>query len=101
MNVTCVSASDCWAVGKYVDNDFHTFPLIEQYGGSSWSDAYSPSPERRRRAGGGSCVSSSDCVAVGPRGSVGQALIEQTYQPVATAYTPLNPSGSATPAAPR
>jgi hypothetical protein len=91
VNVTCVSASDCWAVGKYVDNDFHTFPLIEQYGGSSWSDAYSPSPSDDAELAGVSCVSSSDCVAVGPRGSVGQALIEQTYQPVASAYTPLNP----------
>ena len=90
--VTCVSATECWAVGEYVDDDFNTFTLIEQYNGTSWSDAYSPSPSDDSELVGVSCASSSDCVAVGIDWNAGQALVEQTYQPVATAYTPLNPS---------
>ncbi|MGD1033732.1 MAG: hypothetical protein ABR977_04795 [Candidatus Dormibacteria bacterium] len=89
--VTCVSATDCWAVGEYVDADFNAFPLIEQYNGTSWSGAYSPSPSDDAELVGVSCVSSADCVSVGVDFNAGQALIEQTYQPVATAYTPLNP----------
>jgi hypothetical protein len=90
-DVTCVSASDCWAVGENEDTSFNVFTLIEQYNGTSWSQAYSPSPSDDSELVGVSCGSATDCVAVGEDFNSGQALIEQTYQPVATAYTALQP----------
>ena len=90
--VTCASASDCWAVGYYLDSSNEQFTLIEQYNGTSWSLAYSPSPSDNAELVQPACISAADCIAVGVDWNSGQALIEQTYQPVATAYTALSPS---------
>src|SRR5512144_2955008 len=35
--VTCITSSDCWAVGSYVDADFVNQSLIEHWNGSAWS----------------------------------------------------------------
>ena len=63
--VTCASASDCWAVGKY-NNGSIDQTLIERWDGASWAIANSPN------AGAGpdflsgvTCVSTSECWAVG------------------------------------
>jgi hypothetical protein len=94
LGVTCLSASDCWAVGSYlIDATPTRAPLTEHWDGSGWTLVASPS------AVGGdesvlasvTCSASSDCWAVGyygidisdPTGTVGtiihvvQTLIER------------------------
>lgn len=63
--VSCVSASDCWAVGFY-GNDFDQ-TLIEHWDGASWSIVPSPnkSPTSFNELFSVACVSSTDCWAVG------------------------------------
>jgi hypothetical protein len=68
--VTCVTGSDCWAVGAVVGpagNGNSTGTLTEHWDGAAWSFVPSPTPPG---ATGGflqgvSCSSSSDCWAVG------------------------------------
>jgi hypothetical protein len=65
--VTCISASDCWAVGEGnmgpggPNANAHT--LAEHWNGTAWSIVSTPSTGFEFR--GVSCVSSSDCWAVG------------------------------------
>jgi hypothetical protein len=65
--VTCVSASDCWAVGDYytADNAYQT--LIEHWDGVSWTIVASPNsdPTQTNLLFNVTCVSASDCWAVG------------------------------------
>ena len=66
--VSCPSATACTAVGHYIDATTVQRPLAEAWNGSTWDLQTVPSP-----GGGGtdptlydvSCVSSSDCEAVG------------------------------------
>lgn len=66
LDVTCVSASDCWAVGYY-------FPatilqtLMEHWDGTSWAIVSSPniSPTQNHQLTAVTCASPSDCWAVG------------------------------------
>jgi hypothetical protein len=65
-DVTCASASDCWAVG---DHSFQT--LIEHWNGSSWTVVPSPNVSASATQNynnfldGVACASASDCWAVG------------------------------------
>ena len=62
--IVCISTSNCWAVGYYVDNSNQTF--IEHWDGNSWSIVSSPSPSSTSNIlRGVACSSSSDCWAVG------------------------------------
>ena len=66
--VTCVSASECWAVGYYFTGDnFVDQTLIERWDGSSWSIVSSPntSTTEANVLLGVTCVSASECWAVG------------------------------------
>src|SRR5205823_2250513 len=69
--LTCVSASDCWAVGLYEAaanfQDGHAFQtLIERWDGTSWSIVPSPNATTTNNAlYGVTCVSASDCWAAG------------------------------------
>src|SRR6267378_7075430 len=77
--VTCVSASECWAVGYYNAGAAQT--LIERWDGTSWAIVDSPntSATRNNFLYGVTCVSASECWAVGGyyTGSVNQTLIER------------------------
>jgi hypothetical protein len=71
-DVSCLSGSDCWAVGAVVGVNGNGNPsgtLIENWDGSSWSIVPSPTPTGPGVAGallqGVSCTSASSCVAVG------------------------------------
>ena len=66
LGVTCVSASDCWAVGYYY-NGSYAQTLIERWDGTSWAIVSSPntSPTQANFLYGVTCVSASDCWAVG------------------------------------
>ena len=65
--VTCVSASDCWAVGAYTNSEGSNLSLIEQYDGTSWSVVSSPNPTGNTIAALNSvaCEGADDCWAVG------------------------------------
>ena len=79
--VTCVSASDCWAVGSYSDSNFIQNTLVEHWNGTTWSIV--PSPNAGSGQGnalnGVTCTSTSNCWAVGvyQGASAQQTLIEQ------------------------
>ena len=65
--VTCISASDCWAVGEGNMGpggpNAHAHTLAEHWNGTAWSIVTTPSTGFA--FSGVSCVSSSDCWAVG------------------------------------
>lgn len=65
-DVWCVSASQCWAVGSYVESNIDQ-TLIEQWDGSSWSIVPSPnsSPSQDNALDAVTCLSGSDCWAAG------------------------------------
>ena len=66
--VTCASASECWSVGYYYDPITHiNHTLIDRWDGTSWSIVNSPdtSANRDNLLFGVTCVSASDCWAVG------------------------------------
>ena len=83
--VTCVSASDCWAVGQYnaVGGRVGEFqPLIEHWDGTAWNIVTSPSANTSdgNYLNGVTCTSQSDCWSVGYYITVAgdrQTLIEQ------------------------
>jgi hypothetical protein len=66
-NVTCISASECWAVGYYQTDPTTFQTLIERWDGSSWAIATSPNttPTRTNLLSDVKCVSASNCWAVG------------------------------------
>lgn len=79
--VACPSASDCWATGLYSVNGGDSAPLVEHWDGASWTLVSAPQPGGAQYGGlrGLSCVSGSDCWAVGwSNGTNGfQTLIER------------------------
>jgi hypothetical protein len=78
--VTCASASDCWAVGFYVQTEPLAYrTLIERWDGTSWTIVNSPNPGDTDTLEGVTCASASNCWAVGAYqqgNSVVQTLIE-------------------------
>jgi hypothetical protein len=78
--VSCISASDCTAVGDYFNGTYRQ-TLIERWNGTSWSIVSSPnvSATDNNLLLGVSCFSASACTAVGDYylGSTYQTLIEQ------------------------
>ena len=61
--VTCVSASNCWAVGRYYVSPFLTpsQTLVERWDGTSWTVVTSPNTSAAR----GNQLSSATCVSRG------------------------------------
>src|SRR5207249_4709702 len=66
-NVTCMSASDCWAVGTSFAAGAVTQTLIERWDGISWAIVNSPSTNaaEHNQFYGVTCPSALDCWAVG------------------------------------
>ena len=65
--VACASVSDCWIVGSYSNDNTGGDTLTEHWDGSSWQVVTSPNVTSRtfNRLNSLTCVSSSDCWAVG------------------------------------
>ncbi len=67
--VTCISTSDCWAVGFALTGNFDqtSQTFADHWNGSAWSIVTTPNTSslQTNQLGGVSCVSSSDCWAVG------------------------------------
>ena len=61
--LTCASASECWAVGYYLNQG--QFPLIEQWNGTSWTIASAAPRVNNDQLHGVICASASECWAVG------------------------------------
>jgi hypothetical protein len=63
--VTCLSASNCWAVGTYKGDAYQT--LIEHWDGTSWTIVDSPNTDvtHDNILNGVTCTSASECWAVG------------------------------------
>lgn len=78
--MTCVSASDCWAAG-YTFGDGRRQTLIERWDGTAWTIVDSPDTSRTQHNSltDVTCVSASDCWAVGyySNGGVNRTLIER------------------------
>ena len=72
LGVTCVSVSDCWAVGAYYINDVAggstVEPVVMRWDGTSWAIVASPNGGGPMQSGllqSVSCTSVSNCWAVG------------------------------------
>ncbi len=67
--VHCVSASDCWAVGAYLDANSIQRTLAEHWNGVTWSIVATPVPatdaSHQNYLQRVTCLSASDCWAVG------------------------------------
>jgi MYXO-CTERM domain-containing protein len=65
-DVTCVTASDCWAVGFYFSGQVAR-SLTMHWNGSAWSIVDSPNsaPGRNNYLGSVTCTSATDCWTVG------------------------------------
>jgi hypothetical protein len=65
--VTCLSASECWAVGDHYPGNAVTSAqtLIQRWDGNSWAIVNSPNTGTYNTLYGVTCISSSDCWAVG------------------------------------
>ena len=78
--VTCVTTSNCWAVG-YSSNVIHYQTLVERWDGTSWAIVTSANtlPTQDNVLNGVTCVSALDCWAIGyySNGSVYQTLVER------------------------
>ena len=68
--VSCVSPTDCVAVGSFLLDDAHPRQtLIESWDGSNWTVVASPNPGTASILSDVACVSATDCVAVGSYGN--------------------------------
>jgi ribosomal protein L24E len=69
-NVSCVSASDCWAVGFTSDQNGEELNLLtENWNGSAWTIVpAAPSGQTYDQLTGVTCLSASNCWAVGSAG---------------------------------
>src|SRR5436309_1974212 len=80
-NVTCMSASDCWAVGTSFAAGAVTQTLIERWDGTAWTIVSSPNAgvAQGNFLYGVTCVSTSECWAAGYYNAAGaaQTLIER------------------------
>src|SRR5438034_10429452 len=80
--VTCIQASNCWAVGRYVGSTAYQ-TLIEHYDGTSWTIVTSPntSASEAQQLDGVACSSPTVCWAVGyvlaTQSSPARTLIEE------------------------
>lgn len=84
--VTCVSASDCWAVGDYYATTSAYQTVIQHWDGSAWTIVPSANsdPAQTNLLQKVTCVSTGDCWAVGKHktivgaGGVTTVIIDQT-----------------------
>ena len=81
IQVSCVTASDCWAVGAIETGTYDATTLAEHWNGSSWSIVPTPNPSSSTLNvfNGVDCVSRVDCWATGVgngTSSADESLIE-------------------------
>ena len=74
-DITCVAASDCWAVGTDFPPGGGFHPFTEHWDGATWTLGALPSPTGDDVISGVGCADVRDCWAVGQEGT-GGSLIE-------------------------
>ena len=96
--VSCVSSTNCAAVGSHFSDDAHpSQTLIESWGGSNWTVVPSPNPGTASLLYGVSCTSTTNCVAVGSYGNAwppDRTLVESWNGSSWTVVPSPNPAGS-------
>jgi hypothetical protein len=79
-SVSCTSANNCVAVGRYSPANGNTLALAEGWNGSAWTIVAAPTRSNQSNLTGVSCTGPTSCVAVGyylPNGSTSyRTLIE-------------------------
>jgi len=100
--LSCVAANDCWTVGYILPpSSMPSITLIEHYDGATWSIANSAnSAGRASFLQGVTCVSASDCWAIGyySNGNIFQTFIEHydgTAWSIVSSPNTLDPQGNA------
>lgn len=98
-DVTCTSASNCWAVGQYLGDRVYT--LLEHWDGSSWAIVASPSVFEDDFLLAVTCASELQCWVVGNYypGSGQQTLIEEyalTIPPLTGVVSRMTHGGAGT-----
>lgn len=87
-SVSCVSATDCTAVGNYINSSTGAqVALIEVWDGSSWSQA--PGSSVNGVLSSVSCGSSTGCAAVGSNGNTGDGMFAETWDGTAWTVDPI------------
>ncbi|MEP7015449.1 MAG: dockerin type I repeat-containing protein, partial [Verrucomicrobiota bacterium] len=72
--VTCSSASDCWAVGKFNSGNYRT--LTAKWDGTSWGAVVSPNLDLNNSLEAITCLSASNCWASGSKNDGSATLIQ-------------------------
>jgi len=83
--VTCVTATDCWAVGdRFRSSSSNSGPgLVEHYAGNGWRPVPAAAAQRGTldELSGVSCLSATDCWAVGMRSGAHPGNLIEHYGP--------------------
>jgi hypothetical protein len=88
-DVSCTSENHCWAVGSTAMTATSSAPLIEQYGGTSWSVAASPAPvSEESQLMGVACAGAAPSLIEGDTGSGWRVVASPS--PPGNAETELN-----------
>lgn len=96
LGVSCVSRSDCWAVGSYLDTSSQArLDQALHWNGKKWKLVASPQPAQPKMGefdglSGVSCVSGSDCWAVGVTGILGQPALNQVLHWKGGKWSPVS-----------
>ncbi|HEU4462215.1 MAG TPA: hypothetical protein VFR75_06445, partial [Solirubrobacterales bacterium] len=96
--VSCTSATECTAVGYYLDSSGVQRPLVERWNGAAWAIQTAPLPSGATsgRFRSVSCISSSACTAVGEYRNAAGATATLAAQWNGTAWTPESPPNRGT-----
>lgn len=79
LGVSCPSSSACTAVGRYKNSAAKWVTLVQSWNGTEWKIQSSPSPGvTGSELNGVSCLSSSECTAVGYAWNSGPPVTRQT-----------------------
>jgi hypothetical protein len=95
--VSCTSSSACTTVGFYINSSEIYVPLAERWNGTAWSVQSTPTPTGSKHAElrGVSCVSASECMAVGDYTTESTvALAERWNGTEWVSQIPPNPAGA-------
>jgi hypothetical protein len=93
--VSCVSATACTAVGLYDNTQDLPRTLVESWNGTAWS--VEPSPNKgsgENYLTGVSCVSATDCTAVGTRDKDRNRTLAESWDGTAWSVVPSPDKGS-------
>lgn len=93
--VSCTSASECTAIGFYLDSSFRNRALAYRWDGRNWTIQEAPDPTENDQLYGISCSSATACTAVGyDIASAAAPLIETWDGRAWTTQTAAIPAGS-------